>query len=113
MNQTLRQIVWLLLIFVGVAGVIPDAVEDSLTKAIQAATGRWSPPELGELDDDAEISPRVACETDSALQLQGGQKDVTAPPQQTMRSSRVQPQHASALSQIPSTATLQLVSLRL
>ena len=113
MIQLRRPIIWFLLIFIGFSGLISDSAEESMAKAVQAATGRWSAPDLDELDDDAEIPVQTVSGTDSTLQIQSDPNAATAPPQRSVRSLQIRPVYASVLPQILPSVTPQLISLRL
>lgn len=113
MNRALRSIVWLLLLFVGVATLTPDSVEESFAKVMQAATGHWSAPDIDELDDDAELPVDTASGTGSTLLIQDNPQAATAPPVRPGRSLQVQSAYATVPSQDFPPATPQLISLRL
>lgn len=113
MIQFRRSTIWLLLLFVGVAGIISDSVEERFAKAVQAATGRGNAPEVDDLDDDAESPAHTASGTGSTLLIQGDPHALTAPPVRSGRSLQVPSEYAPVFSQDLPSATPQLISLRL
>ena len=58
MIQLRRTILWLLILLVGVAAIVPDSAEEIIAKAVLAASGRWAGPDLDDLTDDAESLAR-------------------------------------------------------
>jgi hypothetical protein len=53
MIQIRRTILWLLILLVGVAAIVPDSAEEIIAKATQAANGGWAGPDLDDLTEDA------------------------------------------------------------
>lgn len=92
MIQVRQTILWLLILIVGVAAVVPDSAEVIIAKATRAASGTWAGIDLDDLTDDA------------------------TPPAQTdlfPNTFLLQTHHWLVFSQILPATTPRLVSLRL
>lgn len=95
------------------AALLPEPIEESITKAVQATTGRRIDHDLKERDDEAELPAWPAVQPGSTLLPLGGPKGGGSRPNRVPRTTPLQTHHRSILFHIFAFTTPQLIPLRL